>query len=129
MLKRVTTLALAILGNFVDADLVVPAGDCEEIGSVGGWRKDEIRDAVGRRIIQRDVLLQVAHRGRRRGARRCGAEQGHDVGCLDQASARLLISIAESVSSFSAVFLHSTPWRVTARGSPSRGFLRLLPRP
>ncbi|KAH6604614.1 hypothetical protein Trco_006321 [Trichoderma cornu-damae] len=80
VLKRVAALALAVLGDFVDPDLVVPARHGEKVGPVGRWGKHEIGDAVGRRIVERDVLLQIAHRRRRSIARRRGAEKAGHVG-------------------------------------------------
>lgn len=62
MLVSVTALALAILGDFVDANFVIPAGHGEEVGSVGRGRKGEVGDAICRRIAERDVAFQVARR-------------------------------------------------------------------
>jgi hypothetical protein len=73
--KRVTTLALPILCDFVDADLVVPTRDGEE---VGGRREGEVGNAVGRRLVEGDVRLEIASRlRRRRAARRSAKETRH----------------------------------------------------
>lgn len=50
MLVDVSALTLAILGNLVDANLVIPTGDGEEIGAVRRGREGEIGDAIGGRI-------------------------------------------------------------------------------
>lgn len=61
-------LALAVLGNLVDADLVVPGGDGEEVGAVGRGRERKGGDGIGGRITEGDVRLKVAN-GARRGRR------------------------------------------------------------
>lgn len=60
MLIGVSTLTGAVGGNFVNADLVIPTGDGEKVGSV--WRRGEgkIGDGVSGRIGKRNVVLEVA---------------------------------------------------------------------
>lgn len=66
----VAALALAILGNLVDADLVIPARDGEEVGAV--WRRGEgqVGDGISGRVGQGNVQFEIADgiaRGRGRG--------------------------------------------------------------
>lgn len=55
VLKRVAALALAVLVDLVDADLVIPAGDGKEVLLALARRKGQCRDGVGGRIAQRHV--------------------------------------------------------------------------
>lgn len=65
MLVSVTALALTILSNLVNPDLVVPTRDGEEVWAIWGGRESEVRDAVGRGVAQGHIALEVALRLRR----------------------------------------------------------------
>ena len=69
-----TPLTLAILGNLVDPNFVVPARDGKEVGRVLSRREGEVGDAVSGRITEGDVTLEIADRIGRRGLRRRGSE-------------------------------------------------------
>lgn len=55
MFVGVAALALAILGNLVDADLVIPAGDGEEVGAVWRRREGQVGDGIRGRVGQGNV--------------------------------------------------------------------------
>lgn len=81
------SLALALLVDLVDPHLVVPARHGEEVGPVGRRRRreGEIGDAVGGRIAEGDVVLEVALCLGRRGRRAAGgaAEEARHLGSGD----------------------------------------------
>lgn len=77
MFKESFPFTLALLVDFVDADLLVPRCDCQMIR---GGREAEIRNTVLRRLVQGHVLGDVA-RGvgltRRCGRAHAAGEEGH----------------------------------------------------
>lgn len=83
----VSALTLAIGGNLVNADFVIPTGNGEEVRSV--WRRGEgkVGDGIGRGVGERDVLLEIANSV---ACRRCGrgtAKKGrHGCGVLKERS-------------------------------------------
>ena len=79
MLIDMTTLAPAIPINLVDANLGVPTRDGEIVGAVGRGRESQVGDAVGGRLVECDISLEVADGGARRRARRAAKECRH--GC------------------------------------------------
>lgn len=79
MLVDMTTLAPAIPINLVDANLGVPTRDGEIVGAVGRRRESQVGDAVGGRLVECDISLEVADGGARRRARRAAKECRH--GC------------------------------------------------
>ena len=70
VLKGVAALALAVSGNLVDSDLVVPTSDGKEVLLALAGRKRQGGDGVGGRIGEGNVRLEVAERVRCR--RRAG---------------------------------------------------------
>lgn len=69
----VSGLSLALRRDLIDADLLVPAGDGEEIlRGVYVLVKGDIGDTIGRRLLDRDILLEVADRVVGGGGRRAG---------------------------------------------------------
>lgn len=83
MFVGVPPFALPVGCNLVYPDLLVPTGDCQEVaGLVLSGREGEIGNTVVGRVVESDVLLEIANRVARRG-RRCGAkEAGHVDGVL-----------------------------------------------
>ena len=79
MLVHVLPLALAILRNFVDPNLIVPTGYSQEVGPIRSWREREVGDGVGRRVVEGHVILELAQGVCRRGARRRAEETSHCV--------------------------------------------------
>lgn len=77
MLICVSALALAVGGNFVNTDFIVPTRDGQKVGTVWRRREREAGDGVGGRVGKRNILLEVADACRRR-ARGAAKESRHD---------------------------------------------------